>query len=287
MALRSELKQKITALLESGAGATTDQFDDSYHLGAVLGEGGYAKVYKCTHKSSGADRAVKVTTKGGHHKECAIARAEADILSSLSHSHIIDIYDFYENPTSIHLVMELVEGGELFYKIVDLKHYTEETASRLMKNVLSGVAFMHQSGVAHRDLKPENLLLVGTKDIGLPGPLRRPPLYTNPNALIQAVLKKPDFFFGKDSPQGPPTANRQPPTAANRQPPPTANRRQPPTANRRQPPTTANRHQPPKANTQPHQLPIANHQLPPTATNRQPPPTINCPPPTDKVEKVL
>ena len=61
----------------------------------------------------------------------------------------------------------------------------------------------------------------------------------------RAVFKNPKFSFLllrtalEDSPQGPPTANRQPPPTANRQPPPTANRQPPPTANR-QPPPTAN-----------------------------------------------
>ena len=54
----------------------------------------------------------------------------------------------------------------------------------------------------------------------------------------RAVLKNPDFFFVKDSPRGPPTANlRQRPTATNRHQPPTAYRQPPPTTNR-QPPTT-------------------------------------------------
>ena len=79
----------------------------------------------------------------------------------------------------------------------------------------------------------------------------------------------------KDSPQGPPTANRQPPTVTNRQPPTAANR-QPPTAANRQPPTAANRQPPPTANRQPP--PTANRQPPPTA-NRQPPPTANRQPP--------
>ena len=101
-----------------------------------------------------------------------------------------------------------------------------------------------------------------------------------------AVLKNPDPFLLRtrtvlrDSPRGPPTANRQPPPTANRQPP-TANRHQPPpTANRqpqtathRQPPPTAN-HQPPTANRQPPPT-TANRQPPPTATNRQPPTTAN------------
>jgi serine/threonine protein kinase len=54
--------------------------------------------------------------------------------------------------------MELVTGGELFDRIVEKGSYTEKDAADLIKQVLSAVAYMHDSGVVHRDLKPENLL---------------------------------------------------------------------------------------------------------------------------------
>ena len=51
-----------------------------------------------------------------------------------------------------------VTGGELFDRIVEKGSYTEKDAADLIKQVLSAVAYMHDSGVVHRDLKPENLL---------------------------------------------------------------------------------------------------------------------------------
>ena len=79
------------------------------------------------------------------------------------------------------------------------------------------------------------------------------------------------FFFAKDRPKGPPTANRQLPS--------TANRHQPPTTNRHQPPPTASGDQPPTANhCQPP--PTTNHQPPTAANHHQPPPTASCQPPT-------
>ena len=98
----------------------------------------------------------------------------------------------------------------------------------------------------------------------------------------RAVLKGPDFFFfAKDRPKGPPTANHQLPSTASHQPPPTASGNQPPTANHCQPPPTTN-HQPPTTNRcQPP--PTASIRQLPTA-NRQPPPTANCQPPPTMVE---
>merc|ERR1719394_1566059 len=54
--------------------------------------------------------------------------------------------------------MELVTGGELFDRIVEKGSYTEKDAADLIKQVMSAVHYMHESGVVHRDLKPENLL---------------------------------------------------------------------------------------------------------------------------------
>ena len=51
-----------------------------------------------------------------------------------------------------------VTGGELFDRIVEKGSYTEKDAADLIKQVLSAVHYMHESGVVHRDLKPENLL---------------------------------------------------------------------------------------------------------------------------------
>ena len=54
---------------------------------------------------------------------------------------------------------ELVQGGELFDRIVSKSHYTEKEARDLVKLFLETMAYMHDSDVVHRDLKPENLLL--------------------------------------------------------------------------------------------------------------------------------
>ena len=58
----------------------------------------------------------------------------------------------------------MVEGGELFDRIVSKTHYTEKEARDLVKLFLVTMNYMHQKGIVHRDLKPENLLLVSDSD---------------------------------------------------------------------------------------------------------------------------
>ena len=56
-------------------------------------------------------------------------------------------------------VLEMVTGGELFDRIVAEGRFKEEDARFYFRQLISGIMFCHEQGVAHRDLKPENLLL--------------------------------------------------------------------------------------------------------------------------------
>lgn len=67
----------------------------------------------------------------------------------------------YEDRQSVHLVMELCEGGELFDKISKRGHYSEKAAAEIIRCVVKVVEICHFMGVIHRDLKPENFLLSG------------------------------------------------------------------------------------------------------------------------------
>jgi calcium/calmodulin-dependent protein kinase I len=57
------------------------------------------------------------------------------------------------------MVMEYVQGGDVFDRIVQLAQYTEKDARDLIETLLKAVSTLHQAGIAHRDLKPQNILL--------------------------------------------------------------------------------------------------------------------------------
>ena len=56
------------------------------------------------------------------------------------------------------LVMELMEGGELFDRIVEKESYSETEAVETIKPIIDSIRYCHEIGIIHRDLKPENLL---------------------------------------------------------------------------------------------------------------------------------
>jgi serine/threonine protein kinase len=86
---------------------------------------------------------------------------EIDIMKKLKHPHIVQLLDLFETKDNLYLVLELVEGGELFDRIVERGHYSERDAADIVKQMLQGTQYMHDNGVAHRDLKPENVLCGG------------------------------------------------------------------------------------------------------------------------------
>ena len=69
------------------------------------------------------------------------------------------LMEVYEEGTDFYIVTELVQGGELFDRIVSKSHYTEKEARDLIRKLLETLHYMHENDVVHRDLKPENLLL--------------------------------------------------------------------------------------------------------------------------------
>lgn len=99
-------------------------------------------------------------------------KKEITILKMLKHKHLIALKEVLQTKSNVYMVMELVTGGELFDRIVSDKKLAEPIARRYFQQLICGLQFCHENGVAHRDLKPENLLLdkddnVKISDFGL------------------------------------------------------------------------------------------------------------------------
>jgi serine/threonine protein kinase len=128
-----------------------------YELGAELGRGGCAVVYEAHNKETNAIVAVKRLSKTGF--ELRLLERELAIMRRLDHPHILKLYDAFESPTQVDLVLEYVDGGELFDAIIDNGGLAEADCARIVRQILSALVYMHALNVAHRDLKAENVLV--------------------------------------------------------------------------------------------------------------------------------
>lgn len=75
------------------------------------------------------------------------------------HQYIVSLLDFFEDDKGFYIVMDYMEGGDLFKRIAKLRNYSERDARELSRKIIEGVHYFHQRNIAHRDLKPNNLLL--------------------------------------------------------------------------------------------------------------------------------
>jgi serine/threonine protein kinase len=129
----------------------------------VLGVGSTSTCHRCVQKSTGVHYACKIIDKqlieDRFQGMMEQFHTEIDALRALHHPNIIQLLDVYITEEKIFIVMELMEGGELFDYVVKKGTLTEDEASAIVRKVTSAMVYMHKKNIVHRDLKPENLLL--------------------------------------------------------------------------------------------------------------------------------
>jgi len=143
------------------------QYLGRYHIIEQLGEGGMATVFRADDTRLERDVAIKVIRKDNFSPNAlqeVLKRfeREAKALASLSHSHIVKVFDYGEYDGAPYLVMEFVPAGTLKEHTGSPMPWSQ--AARLLLPIARALAYAHERGFIHRDVKPSNILITDTGD---------------------------------------------------------------------------------------------------------------------------
>ena len=165
----------------------------NFILEQKLGEGTFGKVILGTHLLTKEKVAIKILEKNRiSQQDIKRIETEINILKTLHHKNIIQLYSIIQTSEKIYLIMEYAEGKELFDYIIEKQKLDEKEACNFYQQIINGIEYLHKLNIVHRDLKPENLLLDSTKkkikivDFGLSS------IY-NKNQLLKTACGSPCY----------------------------------------------------------------------------------------------
>ncbi|KAF8962634.1 hypothetical protein BDZ97DRAFT_1824757 [Flammula alnicola] len=142
-------------------------------LGECVGKGASGRVKIAKHRRTGQLAAVKIlpiaplvnsraslaTQQAKSDKQRLGIDREITMMKLMNHPNIMRIYDVYEGDKELFLVLEYVEGGELFDFLVNRGRLPPNEALIYFRQIVYGLNYAHTFSIIHRDLKPENILI--------------------------------------------------------------------------------------------------------------------------------
>ncbi|XP_041848646.1 serine/threonine-protein kinase PLK3 [Melanotaenia boesemani] len=174
----------------------------SYSKGKLLGKGGFARCYEMTDLSNNKMYAVKVIPQSRvskPHQRDKIAN-EIELHRTLSHKHVVKFSHYFEDQENIYIFLELCSRKSLAH-IWKARHtLTEPEVRYYLRQIISGLKYLHSRGILHRDLKLGNFFVnenmeLRLGDFGLAAKLetveqRKKTICGTPNYLAPEVLNR-------------------------------------------------------------------------------------------------
>uniref|UniRef100_A0AAQ5Z2Q8 Serine/threonine-protein kinase PLK n=1 Tax=Amphiprion ocellaris TaxID=80972 RepID=A0AAQ5Z2Q8_AMPOC len=173
-----------------------------YCRGKVLGKGGFAKCYEMTDLSTSKVYAAKIIPHARvskPHQREKIDR-EIELHRALHHKHIVHFYHHFEDKENIYILLEYCSRKSLAHILKARKVLTEPEVRYYLRQIVSGLKYLHEQEILHRDLKLGNFFVSDSMelkvgDFGLAAKLepagnRRKTICGTPNYLSPEVLNK-------------------------------------------------------------------------------------------------
>lgn len=144
--------------------STTSQ---SYELVETVGQGSYGSVHKARHTNTGQIFAVKIIDLEEDSDTSSIIdiQREVALLRQLRDGpNIIRYYDCFLNGSRVWIVQEFAQGGSVtdLMQAAPNRTLEEHYAAIILREVLVGLAFIHNSSIIHRDIKAANVLVISS-----------------------------------------------------------------------------------------------------------------------------
>ena len=176
----------------------------NYVLSSTIGTGTFSKVKLGIHLATQQRVAIKILDRSKIKDESDLKRInrEISILKTLRHPNIAQLYETITSERHFYIVMEYIEGKDLFQYIYSKNYLDEVKASALFRQLISTLEYIHTLGIVHRDIKPENILLDKSKtsiklvDFGLSNSYRHGELLRT--ACGSPCYASPEMISGKE-----------------------------------------------------------------------------------------
>ena len=126
----------------------------------TIGKGGFSKVFKAEFIKSGNIVAIKQMNKMALTKKHVTKNIlkEKQILSSLYHPFIVNMYATFQDQENVYIVMDYGSCGDFSYQLRYIHIITEDQIKFFAACVILGLEYIHSEGIIHRDVKPENII---------------------------------------------------------------------------------------------------------------------------------
>ncbi|CAM1308636.1 CHEK2 (predicted) [Pycnogonum litorale] len=149
-----------------------DEIERNYVVSKILGRGACGEVRLVFEKNDSCkSHAMKIIPKKKFSPSGSIVKDmskqvlnEVNIMKNLKHPCIVNTKEVINSHESLFIILELVEGGELFDRVLRNKRLSEPISKVLFYQIVQAVKYLHSMNITHRDLKPENILLTNDDD---------------------------------------------------------------------------------------------------------------------------